>query len=86
MEDGEDGDEVVRNRGKSDATPDFRRGEYEYEVYKNYRGSESSKQSHFTMHHGTVCPVQLKQKHMVSNISSLVMQPNHTKHRPASEE
>ena len=26
MEDGEDGEKVVRNRGKSDATPDFRRG------------------------------------------------------------
>ena len=33
MEDGEDGEKVVRNRGKSDATPDFRRGVYEYEVY-----------------------------------------------------
>ena len=26
MEDGEDGEKVVRNRGKSDAAPDFRRG------------------------------------------------------------
>ena len=37
------------------------------------------------MHHGTVCPVQLKQKNMVSNISSLVMQPNHTKPHPGGK-